>query len=54
MQWQRHILSHTMKNHSNMVSQKENDNSPVTKSQSHRNWDLTDREYKIAVMKKIQ
>ena len=35
----------------NMVSQK--DNSPKTKIEVTEDWDLTDREYKIDVMKKF-
>ena len=40
-------------NHSNMASQKENNNSPETKLKVTKNCDQTDREYKIALMKKL-
>ena len=36
-----------------MVSQKENGNSPETKVKVMEDYDLTDREFKIAVMKKL-
>ena len=42
-----------MKNNDNMVSQKENGNSPETKVKVMEDYDLTDREFKIAVMKKL-
>lgn len=54
MYCQRHISSNTMKKNSNTVSQKENDNSPATKFNLMEDWNLTDREFKISVMKKIQ
>ena len=41
----------TLKNHSNTVPQKENNNSPKTKLTDYCN--PTDREFKIAVMKKF-
>ena len=40
-----------MKNNGNTVSQKENDNSPDTKLEVTEDNSLTDREFKIAVMK---
>ena len=42
-----------MKNHGNVVSQKENDNSPETKLKATEYCNLNDREFKIAVMKKL-
>lgn len=42
-----------MKKHGNTVSQKENDNSPATKLKDMEYCDLTDKELKIAVMKKF-
>ena len=42
-----------MKNYGNMVSQKENDKSPATKLEVMEDCDLTDREFKIAVTKKL-
>ena len=44
----------TVKYHSNTVPQKENDNSPETKLKATEYCDLTDREFKIAVMKKVK
>ena len=42
-----------MKNHGNTISQKENDNSPEIKLKITEVCDITDRECKIAVMKKL-
>ena len=42
-----------MKNHGNMVSQKENDNFPATKHKDMEYIDLTDKEFKRAVMTKF-
>ena len=42
-----------MKNHSNTVLQKENDDFSKTKLKITEYWYLIDREYKIAVMKKL-
>ena len=42
-----------MKNHRNMVQQKENDNSPKSNLKVMEVCNLTDREFKIAVMKKL-
>ena len=52
MQQQRDNSSSARKNHSNIVPQKENDNSPETKLKVMEYYDLTDREFKKAVMKK--
>ena len=49
MYWQRNNLSSTMKNHSN--TQKENENFPEIKLKVTEYYSLTDREFKIAVMK---
>ena len=53
MHQQRNKSSRTMKKHSNTVPQKENDNSPETKFKVMEYCYLTDREFKIAVMKKL-
>lgn len=45
--------SNTMKNHDNVVSQKESGDSSATKIKITEDWYLTDREIKVAVMKKI-
>lgn len=42
-----------MKNHGNTVSQKENDSSPKTKLRATEYCNLTDREFKVAVIKKL-
>lgn len=42
-----------MKNHSKTVLQKENDDFSNTKLKITEYWYLIDREYKIAVMKKL-
>lgn len=42
----------TMKNHSNTVSQNENDDYPETKLKVTEYCNLTDREFKIPVMNK--
>ena len=42
-----------MKNHSNTVSAKETDGSPEIKLKVAEHCDLTDREFKIAVMKQL-
>ena len=42
-----------MKNYGNMISQKESGNSPETKLEVMKDCNLTDREFKIAVMKKV-
>ena len=49
---QRKNSSSTMKNFGNMVSQKESDNSPKTKLKVTEHCNLTDREFKIVVIKK--
>ena len=54
MHWQRNNSSSTMKNYSNTVPQKENDNSPGTKLEIMVDLNLTDREFEIAVMKKLR
>ena len=40
-----------MKNHSNTIPQKENDSSPETKLKVMKYCNLTDREFKIAILK---
>lgn len=45
--------SSTLKNHSNVVSQKENENSPEIKLKVMEDYHLTDREFKTTVMKKL-
>lgn len=45
--------SSTIKNHSNPVPQKENGNSPETKLKVMEYCNLTGREFKIAVRKKL-
>ena len=45
--------SNTMKNYSNTLAQKENDNSVETKPEVTEDCHLTDRECKIAAMKKL-
>ena len=42
-----------MKNYSNMAEQKENDNFPEIKPEVTEDYNLTDREFKIAVVKKL-
>ena len=49
----RNKSSSIIKHHSNTVSQKENDTSPETKSKVMEYYKLTDREFKIAVMKEL-
>ena len=53
MHQQRINSSNTMKNYSNTVEQKENDNSPKTKPEVTENYNLTERAFKIAVIKKL-
>lgn len=48
---QRNNSSNIMKNHSDTVSQKENDRSPETKVAEHCR--LTDKEFKTAIKKKL-
>ena len=50
---QRSNSSSTMKNTSDVMSQKENDSSLETKFKVMECFDLTDKEFKIAVMKKL-
>lgn len=52
MRQHRHFSSDTMKNHGNMVKQKENDNFPATKPKDMEYCNITDKEFTIAVMKK--
>ena len=47
------IKNYEKKNHSNMVSQNENDNSPGTEPKDTEYWNWTDKEFKIAVMNKF-
>ena len=42
-----------MKNYSNTAEKKENDKSPVTKPEATEDYNLNDREFKIAVIKKL-
>lgn len=42
-----------MNNHGNTVSQKENDNSPETKLKATKDCYLNDRQFRIAVIKKL-
>ena len=53
MHWQRNNSSSTMKNLGHTEPQEENDNSPETKLKVMKDCDLTDREFKIAVVKKL-
>ena len=50
---QRVNSSHAMKNYSNTAEQKENDNFPETKLQVTEDDILTEKEFKIAVLKKL-
>lgn len=43
-----------IKNQSRVISQKENENSPSTKLKIIEDWDLIDKHFKIAVMKKLK
>ena len=52
-QQQGHFSSNTMKNHGNVMSQKENDNFLATETKNVDYCDITDKEFKIAVMKKF-
>ena len=47
------MLSNTMKNPENMVSHKGNENSLATEIKDIEYCDLTDKEFKIAFMKKF-
>ena len=53
MQQQGYFSSNTMKNHGNVMSQKENDNFLATKTKNVEYCDITDKGFKIAVMKKF-
>ena len=53
MHQQRNHTSSTMKNHSNTVPQKETGNSPQTKLTVMKYCDLTEKEFKIVVMQKL-
>ena len=53
MHQQRVSSSEIMKNYSNVAECKENDNSPETKLEVTEGYTLTDREFKIAVIKKL-
>ena len=53
MDQQRNNSAITIKNHGNIVSQKENDNSTETKLKVKEDCDLTDKEFKIAIMRKL-
>ena len=46
--------SSSLKSHNNIVSQKENDKSPETKHKVKEYYDLTDREFNTAVIKKLK
>lgn len=54
MHLQKKNLSSTMSNHGNTISQKWNDSSPETKLKVMEDYDLNDREFKIAVVKKLK
>ena len=49
----KHTSPNTMKNHCNIVSQEENYNSPATKPKGTKYWELGDKEFKIAGMKRF-
>ena len=53
MQQQGYFSSNTMKNHGNVMSQKENDNFLATKTKNVEYCDITYKGFKIAVMKKF-
>ena len=53
MHWQRINSSNTMKNYSNTAEEKENANSSETKSELTEDYNLTDRKFKIAIIKKL-
>ena len=53
MHWLRIDSSSTMKNCSNMAEQKKSNNSPETKLEVTEDYNLNDREFKAAVMKKL-
>uniref|UniRef100_A0A9L0SGW0 L1 transposable element RRM domain-containing protein n=1 Tax=Equus caballus TaxID=9796 RepID=A0A9L0SGW0_HORSE len=46
--------SNTMKNYSNTAEEKKNDSSPETKLEVTEDYNLTGREFKIAVVKKLE
>lgn len=47
------FIEHYEKNHSNMISRKENDNFSATQHKDKEYCNLTDKEFKIAVTKKF-
>ena len=53
MYWQRENSLSTKNSHGNTISQKEKNSSPETKLKVMEDCDLTDREFKISVMKKF-
>ena len=53
MHWQKNYASSTMKNHSNNISQIENDSSPETKLNIIEYCNHTGREFKVALVKKL-
>ena len=53
MHQQRSTSSSNMKTHSNTIPQKEKDKSPETKLKVTEYFNLTDREFKVAIMKKL-
>ena len=53
MHWQKNKSLNTMKNYGNMLSQKQSDNSTETKLEVIEVYDITDREFNIVVMKKL-
>ena len=53
MHQQRSDFTSNMKSHSNTASQKENNNAPETKLKVMEDYDLIDKGFKIAVMKKL-
>ena len=53
MHQKRNDSSYNMKNYSNITPQKENDNSPETNFKVTEYCDLTEGDFKTAVMKKL-
>ena len=52
MCWQRTISSNTLKNYSDTSEQKEDDRSPETNPKLTEIYNLSDREFKIVIIKK--
>ena len=53
MHWKRMNSSNTMKKYINAVEQRENNNSSETKLEVTEDYNLTNREFKLAVIKKL-